>query len=127
MSDAAARKRILVVDDDADVVEMLTRYFGQDYDVIVAGDGGGALAAAGKEPPPDLVLLDIMMPGIDGLGVAHRLRMMPELKHVPIIFVTAKDGAMDVIKGIQAGAHSYITKPFKLQDLKAKVDKALGQ
>jgi DNA-binding response OmpR family regulator len=68
-----------------------------------------------------------MMPGIDGLGVAHRLRMIPELKHVPIIFVTAKAEPLDVVKGIQAGARNYVTKPFKLEDLKAKVDKALGR
>jgi len=123
----AGRKHILVVDDDPDVAQMLERYFARSYDVTVARDGGEALAAADREPPPDLVLLDIMMPGIDGLGVAHRLRMMPELKQVPIIFVTAKDGPMDVIKGIQAGARNYITKPFKLEDLKEKVEKALGQ
>ena len=127
MAIPAGRKHILVVDDDPDVAQMLERYFGRSYNVTVARDGGEALAAADREPPPDLVLLDIMMPGIDGLGVAHRLRMMPELKQVPIIFVTAKDGPMDVIKGIQAGARNYITKPFKLEDLKEKVEKALGQ
>ena len=127
MADSVGRKRILVVDDDPYVLELLSRYFGKQYDVVEARDGPGALAAATKSPPPDLVLLDIMMPGIDGLGVAHRLRMVPELRHVPIIFVTAKDGPMDVIKGIQAGAHSYVTKPFNLHDLKEKVEKALNQ
>ena len=121
------RKHILVVDDDPDVAQMLERYFARTYDVSVAKDGREALAVASRRPPPDLVLLDIMMPGIDGLGVAHRLRMMPELKHVAIIFVTAKDSPMDVVKGIQAGARSYITKPFKLEELKEKVEKALGQ
>ena len=127
MTDPSISRRILVVDDDPDVVEMLARYLGREYDVVIARDGPGALAAAGREPHPHLILLDIMMPGMDGVGVAHRLRMMPEIKHVPIIFVTAKDGPMDVIKGIQAGARSYITKPFRLDDLKEKVDKALGR
>ena len=127
MSESSKPQRILVVDDDPDVVEMLARYLGREYDVVVARDGPGAMAAASREPFPHLILLDIMMPGIDGLGVAHRLRMMPELKTVPIIFVTAKDGPMDVVKGIQAGARSYITKPFRLEDLKAKVDRALGR
>jgi DNA-binding response OmpR family regulator len=127
VADSPATARILVVDDDADVVEMLARYLGRDYDVVIARDGPGAIAAASRKPHPHLILLDIMMPGIDGLGVAHRLRMMPELKNVPIIFVTARDAPMDVIKGIQAGARSYITKPFKLEDLKDKVNKALGR
>jgi DNA-binding response OmpR family regulator len=127
MADAPKRKRILVVDDDATVLEMLERYLGRDHEIMLARDGKGAVAAATGDPRPDLILLDIMMPGLDGLGVAHRLRMVPELKHVPIIFVTAKDGPMDVVKGIQAGARSYITKPFKLEELRAKVDKALGK
>jgi DNA-binding response OmpR family regulator len=127
VSHSVRKKRILAVDDDEDVLQMLQRYLGRDYEVIVARDGPGAVARASQPPHPDLILLDIMMPGIDGLGVAHRLRMVPELKHVPIIFVTARDEPLDVIKGIQAGARNYITKPFKLDDLKAKVDKALGR
>jgi len=124
---AAAKKRILVVDDDPAIAQMLERYLGQDYDVAVAADGPTAVAIACRTPPPNLILLDIMMPGMDGLDVANRLKSLPELKRVPIMFLTAKDGPMDVIKGIQAGARSYITKPFKLEELKAKVDKALGQ
>jgi CheY-like chemotaxis protein len=127
MSAGAKGRRILAVDDDAEVLQMLQRYLGTDYEVVVARDGPAAMAMASKEPHPDLILLDIMMPGIDGLGVAHRLRMIPELKHVPIIFVTAKAEPLDVVKGIQAGARNYVTKPFKLEDLKAKVDKALGR
>jgi DNA-binding response OmpR family regulator len=117
----------LVVDDDEAVLEMLERYLGREHDVIVARDGPGAMATASRIPYPDLILLDIMMPGLDGLGVAHRLRMIPELSRVPIIFVTAKDGPMDVVKGIQAGARSYITKPFKLDELRTKIDRALGR
>ena len=127
MPEAAAKKRILVVDDDPAIAQMLQRYLGVDYDVAVAADGPTAVALAYRTPPPDQVLLDVMMPGLDGLSVAHRLKTIPELKRVPIIFLTAKDGPMDVIKGIQAGARSYVTKPFKLEALKAKVDKALGQ
>ena len=127
MPEAAAKKRVLVVDDDPAIAEMLRRYLGQDYDIAVAADGPTAVAMACRVPSPDLVLLDIMMPGMDGLSVAHRLKTLPELKRVPIIFLSAKDGPMDVIKGIQAGARSYITKPFKLEDLTAKVDRALGQ
>jgi CheY-like chemotaxis protein len=124
---AEKKKRVLVVDDDPTVLEMLERYLGREHEVVVARDGPGAVALATRAPLPDLILLDIMMPGLDGLTVAHRLRMVPELKHTPIIFVTAKDGPMDVVKGIQAGARSYITKPFKLEELRSKVDKALGK
>jgi putative two-component system response regulator len=76
--------------------------------------------------PPALVLLDVMMPGIDGHGVAAEIRKNPALKAVPIIFLTAKSGATDVIKGIQSGARHYITKPFKIDDVLAKVKKVLG-
>jgi DNA-binding response OmpR family regulator len=127
VTEAPKKKRIHVVDDDPTVLEMLERYLARQYEVTIARDGASAVAAATREPRPELILLDIMMPGLDGLGVAHRLRMVPELKHVPIIFVTAKDGPMDVVKGIQAGARSYITKPFKLEELRTKVEKALGK
>jgi DNA-binding response OmpR family regulator len=77
-------------------------------------------------PRPDLLLLDIMMPGLDGLDVARRVRLNPELKKIPIIFLTAKSTPGDVIKGIQHGARSYITKPFKLDEVLSKVKKALN-
>ena len=105
---------------------MLEKVLAPLYDVSVAHDGNTALALAGKPPRPALLLLDVMMPGLDGLGVAAEIRKSPELKAVPIIFLTAKTGATDVIKGIQSGARHYITKPFKIDDVLAKVKKALG-
>lgn len=127
MSGAPAnRRRIVIAEDDRAIAAMLQKVLAQDYDVVVAHDGRTALALASQPPRPALLLLDIMMPLLDGLGVAAEAKKHPELKSVPIIFLTAKSGATDVIKGIQSGARHYITKPFKIEEVLAKVKKALG-
>lgn len=120
------RRRIVIAEDDPAIAAMLQKLLSQHYDVSVAHDGRQALLLAAQAPRPALLLLDVMMPGLDGLGVAAEVKKNPELKAVPIIFLTAKTGATDVIKGIQSGARHYITKPFKLDDVLAKVKKALG-
>ncbi|HKY35894.1 MAG TPA: response regulator [Polyangiaceae bacterium] len=120
------RKRIVIAEDDPAIATMLEKVLSPAYDVAIARDGKAALALASKSPRPALLLLDVMMPGLDGLGVAAEVRKNPELKNVPIIFLTAKSGATDVIKGIQSGARHYITKPFKIDDVLNKVKKALG-
>jgi DNA-binding response OmpR family regulator len=120
------RKRIVVAEDDSAIGGMLEKVLAQHYDVALARDGHQAIVLASTPPKPSLLLLDVMMPGIDGHGVAAELRKNPELKSVPIIFITAKSGATDVIKGIQSGARHYITKPFKIDDVLAKVKKVLG-
>ncbi len=121
----APRKRILIADDDPAIAKMLSRLLGRDHDVVVAEDGATAVALATKAPTPDLALLDIMMPVMDGLTVAQQLKNHPNLKKIPIIFITARGAPMDVIRGIQVGARSYITKPFTLDDVRQKVAKAL--
>ena len=123
MSDT--KKRILVAEDDPSISSMLERILRKDYDVVIAANGAEALSMALRSPP-NLLLLDVMMPGVDGLQVARQVRAHPALKRVPIIFLTAKDGAMDVVKGIQHGARHYITKPFKLDDVLEKVKKAIA-
>src|SRR5450432_2614967 len=105
---------------------MLSKVLSQYYQVLVTNDGQSALALAGKPPAPDLLLLDVMMPGLDGHGVAAAVRLLPGLKGIPIIFLTAKTGPAEVIKGIQSGARHYITKPFKIDDLLLRVKKVLG-
>ena len=122
----ATRRRIVIAEDDPAIAAMLAKVLSEDYDVSVAHDGKKALELASQAPRPSLLLLDIMMPGLDGLGVAAEVKKHPELKAVPIIFLTAKSGATDVIKGIQSGARHYITKPFKIEEVLAKVKKALG-
>ncbi|MCA9643472.1 MAG: response regulator [Polyangiaceae bacterium] len=120
----ARKRRILIVDDDPDIARLLGRALMGEFDIDVALNAGAALAMAAKNPP-DLAMLDVMMPGIDGFGLAERLRLLPGLARLPLMFLTAKGDAQDQIRGIQVGAKHYITKPFKLADVVAKVKKAL--
>jgi putative two-component system response regulator len=120
------RKLILVAEDDASIAALLQRALRSVYDVVTVADGKEAFARCQQQPGPDLVLLDVMMPGMDGFAVAQKLRALPQFKKLPIVFITARDTAMDTIKGIQLGARHYITKPFKIDDVLAKVKKALG-
>ncbi len=119
-------KRIVVAEDDPAISAMLQKVLSQFYDVVVTSDGPSAVAAAGLEPRPDLLLLDVMMPGMDGHAVAAAVRQLPNLRAIPIIFLTAKAGPSDVIKGIQSGARHYIAKPFKIDDLLNRVKRVLG-
>src|SRR5881409_2411549 len=112
---------ILVVDDDPDIarfVEVNLRSAG--YDVAVAADGEEALEKAG-ELRPDLVLLDVMMPRIDGFEVAQRLRKNPQTANTSIIMLTAKELSADKVTGLQSGADDYIIKPFDPIELLARV------
>ena len=122
----APRKRIVIAEDDPAISTMLGKVLSQFYDVTVTSDGPMALAAARQTPAPDLLLLDVMMPGMDGHAVAAAVRQLPGLKSVPIIFLTAKTGPAEVIKGIQSGARHYIAKPFKIDDLVSRVKRAIG-
>ena len=125
-SETKEKKRILVAEDDESIATMLVRILSVRYDVHRATDGKQAVALADRIRP-NLVLLDVMMPGLDGYTTAQQIRLLPASKNVAIIFLTAKGGAMDVVKGIQVGARFYVTKPFKMEDLLAKVKKALGE
>jgi DNA-binding response OmpR family regulator len=122
---ADTRKRILVAEDDPSISSLLERVLRAEFDVTVVADGRLALETV-ENTQPDLLLLDVMMPGLDGLEVARRVRKVPGLKRMPIVFLTAKDSPLDVIQGIQHGARHYITKPFKIDDLLQKVRKALA-
>ena len=111
--------RILVVDDEATLTELLSialRYEG--WDVRGVGDGQAAIATA-RSFEPDAVILDIMLPDLDGLTVLNKLRaQMPE---VPVLFLTAKDALEDRIAGLTAGGDDYVTKPFSLEELVARL------
>jgi two-component system response regulator MprA len=110
--------RILVVDDEPEIVSFLKRgltYEG--YTVDTAGDGAEALAKA-RDAEPDLVILDVMMPGIDGLEVSKRLRQASKL---PILMLTAKGTVADRIKGLDSGADDYLVKPFSFDELLARI------
>jgi DNA-binding response OmpR family regulator len=120
----ASKKRILVVEDDQAIARMLEKILEPEHEVMVVHNGTEALQTARKFPP-DLALLDVMVPGMNGLDLAERLRVELKLDRIPIIFLTAKDTPLDVVRGIQAGARHYLTKPFKLDDVRNKVQKAL--
>jgi len=112
---------ILVVDDDVDVAETVRRTLQRSgYQVLVAYRGVDALRLA-REEHPDLVVLDIRMPGLDGLQVCRQLRDTPGLSRVPILFLSAKSEVTDRLEGFEAGADDYITKPFDLRELELRV------
>jgi two-component system, OmpR family, response regulator MprA len=114
-----AEAAILVVDDDAPIRRMLDRTLSAEgYVVETAADGGGALAAV-ERSAPDLIVLDVAMPGVDGLAVSRRLRAKGLA--VPVLLLTARDGVSDRVAGLDAGADDYLVKPFATEELLARV------
>jgi diguanylate cyclase (GGDEF)-like protein len=117
--------RILVVEDDTDISNMLKIYFSaQGYEVNVAARGNDALDRTRKQLP-SVIVLDIMLPDIDGYEVCTRLRRTMRTSHVPIIFLTQKDERSDRIAGLELGADDYITKPFDIEELRLRVQGAM--
>jgi len=115
--------RILVAEDEADMAMGLRDNLQfEGYQVIVAGDGEAALEAATRESP-DLILLDIMMPKLDGLEVCRRIRQAGFT--IPILMLTAKSQEIDIVRGLEVGADDYVTKPFSIRELLARVKAAL--
>ncbi|MGC9521025.1 MAG: response regulator [Anaerolineae bacterium] len=113
--------RILIVEDDADISNMLQLYFkSQGYEVYGALRGGVALDLA-RQKLPNVIVLDIMLPDIDGYEVCRRLRTNLRTSHIPIIFLTQKDERNDKIHGLELGADDYITKPFDVEELRLRV------
>lgn len=113
--------RILVVEDDFDISNMLRIYFsGQQYEVQIAPRGGDALQMTRKQLP-NLIILDIMLPDMNGYDVCKELRTTTRTSHIPIIFLTQKDERSDKIAGLELGADDYITKPFDIEELKLRV------
>lgn len=115
------RSRILIIDDEPDIVEFVEyglrrEQFGTSH----AGDGPSALRRA-REDPPDLILLDLMLPGIDGLEVCRQLRQSIETATIPIIMLTAKGEEADVVTGLEIGADDYVPKPFSMRLLLARI------
>ena len=112
---------ILVVDDTRDNLELLASIFKDEYRVKVANSGAKALQIAQSDTPPDLVLLDIMMPGMDGFEVAQSLRSHPASEHIPVIFVTAMTDQNARMRGMELGAVDFVTKPIDPYALKVRV------
>ena len=119
------KARLLVVEDDVDIGNMLKIYFsGMDFDVDVAVRGSDALEKT-KQSLPHLIVLDIMLPDIDGYEVCRNLRTNMRTSHIPVIFLTQKDERSDKLQGLELGADDYITKPFDIEELKLRVQGAI--
>ena len=110
---------VLVVEDDAKNIDVLLKLL-DGYDVLVATDGVQALEVL-KQEPVDLVLMDILMPGMDGFQVCERIKAQDDLSHIPVIFLTSKTETADVVKGFDVGGVDYVTKPFKVPELLARI------
>ncbi|MGH2386656.1 MAG: ATP-binding protein [Chloroflexota bacterium] len=113
--------RVLLADDNADMRAYLSRLLGARYTVESVADGAAALAAA-REHPPDLLLTDVMMPGLDGIALLHALRVDPRTAALPVILLSARAGEEARVEGLEAGANDYLVKPFSARELIASVD-----
>ncbi len=119
------KARLLVVEDDIDIGNMLKIYFsGMEFEVDVAVRGSDALEKT-KQVLPHLIVLDIMLPDIDGYEVCRNLRTNMRTSHIPVIFLTQKDERSDKLQGLELGADDYITKPFDIEELKLRVQGAI--
>ena len=117
----AEKPTILVVDDTPDNLHLLSAIFKEEYRVKIAHNGPKALSICHSDNPPDLILLDIMMPGMDGFEVAQKLREHPSSEHIPVIFVTAMTDDAARLKGMELGAVDFVTKPVDPVALKVRV------
>ncbi|MDZ4874960.1 MAG: Sensor histidine kinase RcsC [Chroococcidiopsis cubana SAG 39.79] len=113
--------RILLVDDNADMRDYLTRILSEYVQVEVVADGAAALAAV-QERVPDLVLSDVMMPGLDGFALLKALRADPQTREIPIILLSARAGEESIVEGLEAGADDYLIKPFSAAELVSRVN-----
>ena len=121
------KSKILIVDDTVDTVELLTKRFrAQGYDTAAAYDGEEALIMV-REYAPDLIVLDVMMPKLDGYEVCRRLKKDDATKHIPILMLTAKSEIPDKVKGLDTGADGYLTKPFDYKELAARIRSLLAR
>ncbi|MBN2304988.1 MAG: response regulator [Anaerolineae bacterium] len=120
-----ARKRLLIIEDDVDVSEMLTTFFqSQGYEVFHAEEGADGIALS-RSKFPDLVLLDVMLPDMDGFDVCKALRTTTLTKYIPITFLTQRDGRADKVAGLELGADDYVTKPFDIEELRLRVQRSI--
>jgi two-component system alkaline phosphatase synthesis response regulator PhoP len=120
-----AKKKILVVDDEEDILELVRYNLAREgYKILCASSGEDGLKAARAEKP-NLIVLDLMLPGIDGLDVTRRLKADDATRKIPIVMLTAKGEESDIVTGLELGAEDYITKPFSPRVLVARVKAAL--
>ena len=121
------KPKILVVDDEPDAVELVSfNLKAAGFEVVTAADGAEALKRA-KEHQPDLLVLDVMLPEVDGLEVCKIIRRDPAVAHIPIIMLTAKAAEIDRVLGLELGADDYVTKPFSPRELVLRIRKILDR
>ncbi len=120
---SSAARTILVVEDDRTVREMIARALSGKYRIVEASDGLHASELLTQMAPPSLIICDVMMPRVDGFSLVRLLKANDKLKSVPILFLSAKTAAADVMQGISLGARHYMAKPFKVQELVERVEK----
>ncbi len=119
-------KKILIVDDEPNIVMSLEYTFKKkNFEVYIARDGSEALQIA-EDKIPDVVLLDIMMPNVDGYETLKQIKKNKHLKHTKVVFLTAKNKATDIEKGLQMGADKYLTKPFSVKKLVSEINELLN-
>ncbi len=121
MVEGGRKPKVLIVDDTPENIQVLMETLKDQYTIVAAINGEKALKMAVAEPRPDLILLDIMMPGMDGYEVCRRLKGDEQTQHIPIIFVTAKTEVEDETLGFELGAMDYISKPFRIPVVQARV------
>jgi two-component system phosphate regulon response regulator PhoB len=116
-----SRERILVVDDEEDLLELVNYNLSREgFRVECVASGEGALAAARKNLP-DLIVLDLLLPNVDGLEICRRLKADEKTRHIPVIMLTAKSAEADMVSGLELGADDYMTKPFSPRVLLARI------
>ncbi|MFZ8863895.1 MAG: response regulator transcription factor [Thermocrinis sp.] len=113
--------KVFLLEDDTDLLELLTYHLKKEGFEVISFSKGIELLERVKEEKPSLFILDVMVPSLDGFKVANILRSSPEIKDIPIIFLTAKTAEEDKLKGFELGADDYITKPFSIKELLARI------
>jgi DNA-binding response OmpR family regulator len=127
MTNKMAKSKILIVEDEPDILELL--HFNLEkagFETFRAEDGEKGLLLAQKHLP-DLILLDLLLPGLNGLEVCRQIKQNPALQHIPIIMVTAKGEEMDRVVGLELGAEDYVVKPFSLREIILRIQKLLDR
>ncbi|MFP4390014.1 MAG: response regulator, partial [Desulfococcaceae bacterium] len=121
MTDSDGTPRILIVDDDPGVLRVLGEILGAEYRRLAARSGERALRIIAADPPPDLILLDVVMPGMDGYEVCRRLKASSRTRDIPVIFITALANAADESRGLEEGAVDFLSKPINPMVVRARV------
>ncbi len=122
MVEAVKKPKVLIVDDTPENIQVLMGTLKDQYAIVAAINGEKALKMAAADPKPDLILLDIMMPGMNGFEVCGRLKADPETRDIPVIFLSALDDTANKVKGFTAGAVDYVSKPFQPEEVQVRVN-----